>query len=96
MNTHKSLRKEIDRIDEELVKLFEERMNISVEVANYKIANNIPVFDEMREKEVIEKNVARISDSKLKEYGEQFFNHLMGLSRHRQQELINEERLSKD
>ena len=34
-------RREIDNIDEELVKLFEKRMNIAINVAKYKIENNI-------------------------------------------------------
>ena len=33
-------RREIDNIDEELVKLFEKRMNIAINVARYKIENN--------------------------------------------------------
>ena len=33
-------RREIDNIDEELVKLFEKRMNIAINVAKYKIENN--------------------------------------------------------
>lgn len=94
MNTHESLRQEINRIDEELVKLFEKRMNVSVEVANYKIKNDIPVFDEEREKEVIETNVARLSDESLKEYGEEFLKNIMGLSRQRQHELIDSEKFS--
>lgn len=96
MNTHESLRQEIDSIDEALVELFERRMKISLEVANYKIEKDIPIFDELREKEVIRKNVARISDDELKEYGELFFNNLMGLSRRRQHELIDEKRFSKE
>ena len=58
-------RREIDNIDEELVKLFEKRMNIAINVAKYKIENNMPIFNEAREIEVIKKNVARLSN---KEY----------------------------
>ena len=39
MRDLKELRVEIDRIDREMVALFEERMSISKEVAEYKIAN---------------------------------------------------------
>ena len=48
-------RREIDNIDEELVKLFEKRMNIAINVARYKIENNMPIFNEAREIEVIKK-----------------------------------------
>ena len=55
-------RREIDNIDEELVKLFEKRMNIAINVAKYKIENNMTIFNEVREIEVIKKNVARLSN----------------------------------
>ena len=42
-------RREIDNIDEELVKLFEKRMNIAINVAKYKIENNMTIFNELRE-----------------------------------------------
>ena len=57
-------RREIDNIDEELVKLFEKRMNIAINVAKYKIENNMTIFNEVREIEVIKKNVARLSNKK--------------------------------
>ena len=41
-------RKEIDNIDKELVKLFEKRMNVAINVAKYKIENNLPIFNEAR------------------------------------------------
>lgn len=47
------LRSEIDSIDRELMRLFEERMNISRQVGDYKRERGMPVFDETREKEVI-------------------------------------------
>lgn len=96
MNTHEALREEINLIDEELVKLFEKRMNVSVKIAEYKIDNNIPVFNEEREKEVIQRNMTYLSDETLKEYGEQFLNSIMGLSRTRQNELINNKSFSQN
>ena len=38
------LRDQIDEIDREIVRLFEERMDISREVAEFKIANGKKVF----------------------------------------------------
>ena len=48
-------RKEIDRIDGELMKLFEERMNVVLDVARYKKENNMGIFHKDRENQVIEK-----------------------------------------
>ena len=38
------IRQEIDGIDQELVRLFCARMNLSAQVADYKKANNLPIF----------------------------------------------------
>ena len=39
------LRSQIDNIDDQLVKLFVERMDIAEKIGAYKKANNLPVFD---------------------------------------------------
>ena len=83
-------RREIDNIDEELVKLFEKRMNIAINVAKYKIENNMPIFNEAREIEVIKKNVARLSNKEYSKLTESFFNNLMTLSRSLQEEVFEE------
>ena len=56
MKDLKDIRIKINEIDEKMAKLFEERMNASKEVASYKISHGMPIFDENREKELIEKN----------------------------------------
>ena len=47
------LREEIDRIDKEIVSLYEQRMGISTKVAELKIENGKKVFDKQREIEKI-------------------------------------------
>ncbi|MDO5702176.1 MAG: chorismate mutase [Lachnospiraceae bacterium] len=78
------LRKEIDRIDSELVRLFEERMNIALEIAAYKKQNGLPILDEGREKAVIEKCVSRLSDHSLDPLLTKWVVYTMGLSKERQ------------
>ncbi|MDR0984696.1 MAG: chorismate mutase [Ruminococcus sp.] len=51
------LRNKIDAIDEEILRLFRERMDVSSSVAEYKRTNNLPVFDAERENEVLKKFV---------------------------------------
>ena len=46
-------RAEIDVIDKELIKLFEKRMNVVLNVARYKKENNMEIFQNGREEEVI-------------------------------------------
>ena len=38
------LRGQIDEIDDEIIKLFCRRMDIAAQVADYKKANNLPIF----------------------------------------------------
>ena len=45
------LRMKIDEIDSELVKLFQQRMDVAADVAVYKRQNHLPVLDMARERE---------------------------------------------
>ncbi len=81
-------RKKIDEIDDKLMKLFEERMQTVVDVALYKKQNGLEIFQADREKQVIEKNVNKISDDNLKKYAEEFLVDLMKVSKNYQKEMI--------
>lgn len=82
-------RKEIDKIDKELVELFERRMNVAIKVAEYKIENNIPILNSAREAEVVEKNVSRLNNKEYSKLTEKFFTNLMELSRSLQKDIFN-------
>lgn len=58
------LRKKIDKIDEQILKLLKKRVDVVEKIGKYKKNNNIPIKDVKREKEVIEVLV-----KKAKEYG---------------------------
>ena len=49
------LRQEIDAIDDQLVKLFCQRMAVSAKVADYKRENNLPIFHPGRERAILQK-----------------------------------------
>ena len=49
MRDLKEIRKDIDKIDNQLIELFKQRMDCARDVGIYKQANNIPVFNEGRE-----------------------------------------------
>lgn len=51
------LRKEIDKIDSQLIPLLLDRMEVAKGVAQYKVENGIPVLNEKREQEILD-NVA--------------------------------------
>ncbi|WP_368247321.1 chorismate mutase [Clostridium perfringens] len=78
-------RKEIDRIDGELMKLFEERMNVVLDVARYKKENNMEIFHKDRENQVIEKNLSRVKNKELLPYVEEMLHALMDISKEYQQ-----------
>lgn len=56
-----NLRNEIDSIDDELVRLFERRMNVAAEIAEYKRANGLAVSDRGRERQVINKVTSKVA-----------------------------------
>ena len=46
------IRTQIDKMDRELLALFQNRMNLCRDVAAYKKANHLPIFQEEREKQI--------------------------------------------
>jgi len=74
-------RNRIDEIDKEITKLFEERMDTVINIANYKKTNNLPIFNRDREDEVIEKNVGYLKNNDYAEETRKFFISLMEVSR---------------
>ncbi|MDR7870908.1 MAG: chorismate mutase [Tissierellaceae bacterium] len=84
MEDLKTYRDKIDAIDAQLVALFEERMDIVLKIADYKKANNLPILNEGREKEVIAKNISRLNNKDFADSLEKFFVYMMGLSKEEQ------------
>lgn len=74
-------RKEIDEIDQQLIKLFEQRLAISKDVVTYKLAHGMEIFQPEREKAVIEKNVARLQDHNLDKYARNFVQDIMDVGK---------------
>ncbi|MDE7213527.1 MAG: chorismate mutase [Anaeroplasmataceae bacterium] len=81
-------RKEINIIDEEMLKLFERRMQAVKQVAEYKKENNLPVLDSSREQAIIEKNISMLSNKELEEYYRVFFEGVLNSSKAYQKEFI--------
>lgn len=81
MSSLDDARKKINEIDKEMARLFEERMKAVLEVLKYKKEHNLPVFDEKREIELIERNVSLLQDESLKEYYLIFFKSLLQTSK---------------
>ena len=83
-------RQQIDKIDDQIVKLFEERMKVCEEVAQYKIRTGKQVLDPQREH-------AKLEEIRGKAHGEfnalgaqELFQQIMAISRKRQYQLLTE------
>lgn len=81
-------RKRIDAIDEQIVKLFRERMNVAAEVARYKKEHGVKVLSQERERDVVY-HAADAVGEELEEYVKSFYNVLLDLSRDYQREKID-------
>jgi len=84
------LRSQIDEIDSSIVDLYEKRMDISRQVAEYKIENGKQVFDKAREEEKIRK-VKSLTHNDFNSHGiEELFEQIMSMSRKLQYQLLSE------
>ncbi len=83
-------REQIDRIDRELVRLFEARMAVTGRVGEYKLRQGLPVLDPGREREVLAEKAALTRDDALKADVVSLFESIMALSRRQQRALVRE------
>ena len=80
------LRKEIDAIDDELVKLFTQRMEVSAKIAGYKKEKSLPIFVPAREREKLA-DVAQKAGPEMANYTRVLYSMLFELSRGYQNKL---------
>ena len=80
MTELKDLRKKIDSIDDELVKLFVQRMDVSDEVARVKAASDIPLNHPGREKEILLNLCSKVPE-KYHEYVTLLFGSIFNISK---------------
>ena len=85
----KDLRTEIDKIDDELVKLFTQRMEVSAQIAGYKKERSLPIFVPAREREKLA-DVAAKAGPDMANYTRVLYSMLFELSRSHQSKLTGE------
>ena len=90
MKDIKELREKINQIDQEMASLYENRMRVVSEIANFKMANNLAVFDKSREQEVLKHNLNNISSDELLPLYSRFIQEVMGESKSYQRYLMND------
>ena len=84
------LRAQIDAVDEQIVGLFEKRMEISGQVARYKIETGKRVFDPVREMEKIAAVQAMTHNDFNRTGAGELFEQLMSISRKLQYQILTE------
>ena len=80
-------RQEISRIDEEMARLFERRMEAARLVAEHKMEHGLPIYDAAREQALIDRSSTLIRDDVIREYYVQFLKGTMDVSKAYQQRL---------
>ena len=83
---------EINRIDAEMARLFEERMHAAASIAAYKQERCLPIRDPDRERALIDRNRALIGDHAISSYYIQFLQNTIRLSCDYQSALMREMR----
>lgn len=90
MRELQEMRDEIDEIDRQIVSLYEQRMAVSGEVADYKIANGKQVFDKDRESRKLQ-TLSELASSDFNRTGiQELFLQLMSMSRKLQYQKLTE------
>ena len=85
------IREEIDAIDDELVRLFEKRMDMSAKVAEFKKKNKMPIYNPAREQEVLDRLAKKVKDDRI-EAITKIYSLLFLFSRNEQEKLIGQEK----
>lgn len=83
-------RGEIDRIDNEFLQLFKKRMSLAEEIVQYKIANNLPIHDPQRERDILYR-LCSSCDTGMQNYAKIVFSTLFDISRTHQSTFIKKQ-----
>jgi monofunctional chorismate mutase len=70
-------RAEINKIDIEIVKLLEKRFNIVNEIGCYKRKQNLLIYDEAREKQVVENCISLLENKEYSKYIDDIYFQIM-------------------
>lgn len=75
------LRAQLDQVDDEIVRLYEERMKLCEAVGEYKVRTGSKVFDRQREREKLADVAAKVSTDFNKKGVQELYQQLMSMSR---------------
>ncbi len=89
MNELEQARKIINATDEEMARLFQQRMDAARMVAHYKKENGLPVDDLAREEQLIMRNSSFIADEEYRSYYTNFLRATIDISKQFQHRLLD-------
>ncbi|MBR6395515.1 MAG: chorismate mutase [Lachnospiraceae bacterium] len=84
----KDYRAQLDKIDEQIVKLFHERLQITGNIGRFKKEHDLPVLDEKREEEKLNAVAALCVEPSEAEGVKELFKTIMKVSRDNQEKII--------
>ena len=90
MNQLQQARIKINEADEVISKQFENRMKAVEDVIQYKIENKLQIYEGNRENEVIQRNLEKIQDEKLKPYYKDLLIQMMRISKEYQNAILHQ------
>ena len=90
-NDLNEFRKQIDEIDKIIIDAFIERMNIIKNISKYKKEKNIPIYDPLREKELLKKRIEMCNDITFNKDIENLFKLILKISKEHQNIYIKDD-----
>lgn len=83
----KDYREQLDKLDDEMVRLFTQRMELCAKIADYKKKNGLPVLDVRREREKL-MDISEKTKPELRDYATSLYSLIFELSRSSQNRLL--------
>lgn len=81
MSTLEELREQMDEVDDQIVKLYRERMHLCDEIGAYKVRSGVKVLDRQREREKLQHVIGQMEDEFCKKGVRELFEQLMSMGR---------------
>ncbi len=88
----KKVRKEIDKLDNQLISTLKKRFELSKKVAEYKYKNSIKIFDRVRENEIVKDRIEKFKKSGFddRRFVKKMFRMIMKKSRKIQKQRVKD------
>lgn len=81
MSTLEELREQMDEVDDQIAKLYRERMYLCDEIGAYKVRSGVKVLDRQREREKLNRAAGQMEDEFCKKGVRELFEQLMSMGR---------------